>query len=164
MALTQYCEFDEVRAALGANALELSDAVLSLPIYEIGLTRELAKISASLPAAFLLLRESAALTDAQSLVVNSVRLFSAYAVAKQAGVPLGNMIPKDVSDGKASLSRFSDSPYKDVLERVSAAYAEARADLASAYAALTAQTTPNVLIAPAVLRRSPRGFDPVTNT
>ncbi len=34
MALTTYCELNEVRAALGVNDIELPDAVLNLPVYE----------------------------------------------------------------------------------------------------------------------------------
>ena len=164
MALTQYCEFDEVRAALGVNNLELPDTVLSLPIYEMGLSRELAKISASLPAAFSTASDSSpeARTSEQQALFDSVRLFSAYAVAKQVGVSLAAMVPKDVSDGKASVSRFSDAPYRDVLARVEAMYAGCRADVAAAYDDLAGATRTSSTTPAAIFRGARRTYDPVT--
>lgn len=165
MALTQYCELDEVRAALGVNETELTDAVLNLPIYQIGLVRELAKISASLPAAFLevsALPESTR-TEVQAVLFDAARMFSVYTCAKQVGASLGSLVPKDVSDGKASLSRFSDSPYRDTLKRVEEILQTSRADLVEAYARYTG--TNRVKAAPAVVfRASGRGYDPVTGS
>lgn len=165
MALTQYCELDEVRAALGVNGTELTDAVLNLPIYQIGLVRELAKISASLPAAFL---EVSALpddsrTEVQAALFNAARMFSVYTCAKQVGASLGSLVPKDVSDGKASLSRFSDSPYRDTLNRVETILQGARADLVEAYAEYAGGNAPSAL-PPVVFRASGRSYDPVTGS
>ena len=166
MALTQYCELDEVRAALGVNHVELPDAVLSLPVYEMGLTRELAKVSASLPAAFLLASEKSPelRTEQEEALVTSAHLFAVYALAKHVGVSLGTLAPKDVSDGKASTSRFSDSPYRDVLARVDAFFAGCRTDLAEAYAALQGAGALAAITPPSVFRRTPRNYDPVTGT
>lgn len=166
MALTQYCELDEVRAALGVNSIELPDAVLSLPVYEMGLTRELAKISASLPAGFLLVSEKSPedRSEGEQAVFNAGRLFSVYAVAKHVGVSLGTLAPKDVSDGKASTSRFSDSPYRDVLTRVDAFFAGCRTDLADAYQTLLGATGATAIKPPVVFIGGRRTYDPVTGT
>jgi len=167
MALTQYCELDEVRAALGVNEVELPNAVLNLPVYEIGLVRELSKISASLPAAFssTLATPLATRTEAQSAFFDAARLFCVYACARQVGVSLGAMAPKSVGDGKASLSRFSDSPYKDVLARVEAMCSGARENLAEAYGTLTSSTAAVASTVPATaFRASARATDVVTGS
>ena len=164
MALTQYCELDEVRAALGVNLIELPDTVLNLPVYEMGLVRELAKISESLPAAFL---SAAALapedrSSDQERLFSAGRLFSVAAVARRVGNSLANLAPKDVSDGKAALSRFADSPYRDVLSRVETEFAESRVDLQSAYSAMEAGAQAPNTRPGNFFSAVPRASDPVT--
>lgn len=163
MALTQYCELDEVRAALGVNHIELPDTVLNLPIYEIGLVRELAKVSASLPSVFQTTADVALAdrTEQQQALLDSTRMFSVYACAKQVGIALAALAPKDVSDGKASASRFPDSPYKDVLERLELAYQHARSHLVDTFGT-TLGTSVSTRIRPAVILGSKRAYDPVT--
>lgn len=166
MALTQYCEFDEVRAALGVNQIELSDAVLNLPIYEIGLVRELAKVSESLPAAFL---QAATLapeqrSEDQGKLYDAGRLFCVYAVARRVGSSLGNLAPKDVSDGKAALSRFADSPYRDVLSRLEMQYGEALVDLQAVYASINASVSAPNTRPGSIFVVSSRSSDPVTGS
>ena len=165
MALTTYCDYDEIRAALGVNDIELSDAVLRLPIYEIGLVRELNKVSTSLPVAFSTAANTAEenRTDLQQALIDATHLFSVYTVAKQVGVSLGAMVPKDVGDGKATLSRFSDSPYRDVMTRVEAMYNSVRTSLVSTYVAYSGTGTVNLSTAPfPVFGKASRGTDPVT--
>lgn len=165
MALTQYCELDEVRAALGVNDVELTDAVLNLPIYQIGLVRELAKISASLPAAFLAVSAIPEATRkvVQSALFDTARMFSVYTCAKQVGASLGSLVPKDVSDGKATLSRFSDSPYRDTLARVEVILQTSRADLVDAYAGYAGANV-SVVIPGTMFKASGRSYDPVTGS
>lgn len=165
MALTTYCDLSEIRAALGVNDVELSDAVLNLPVYEIGLVRELKKVSASLPVAFstVLAIAEETRTDVAQELVDAVRLFSVYASARQVGVSLGAMAPKDVGDGKATISRFSDSPYKDVLNRIETMFGDTKTGLLTALntytgsGSSTASTTPYT-----VFKASNRATDPVT--
>lgn len=167
MALTQYCEFDEVRAALGVNSIELPNTVLSLPVYEIGLVRELAKISESLPAAFLSVSDldMESRTAAQQQLYDAAHLFSVYAAASQVGISLGALAPKDVSDGKSSMSRFSDSPYKDTLERIATMLAGAKAFLIEAFAAINPSTSQSSSTVPfTVFKASGRSYDPVTGS
>lgn len=165
MALTIYLELDEVRAALGVNDLELKDSVLNLPVYEIGLVRELSKISASLPVAFSTVSAvaPASRTPTQQALADATHLFSVYACARQVGVSLAAMAPKDIGDGKATMSRFSDAPYKDVMTRVEAMYTAARNSLMesmilySGAGSQTASTVPRT-----VFKAAARAFDPVT--
>jgi hypothetical protein len=165
MALTAYCELDEVRAALGVNDIEISDAVLSLPVYEIGLVRELNKISVSLSVAFSTVSSISveSRTATEQALADSVHLFSVYAAAKQVGVSLGAMAPKDVGDGKATVSRFSDSPYKDVLSRIDLMYASTKSDLAASYLAYSGTSTSSTVTA-VMFMASNRSYDPVTGS
>jgi len=165
MALTNYCEFDEVRAALGVNDLELSDAVLSLPVYEIGLIRELTKISSSLPAAFSSIndKDEASRTSAEEDLLSATHLFCVYAVARQAGVPLPMMAPKDIGDGKATLSRFSGEPFTAVLSGIDAAYNAAKTDLRASLDAYGTTITATKATVPITgFARAQRVTDPVT--
>lgn len=165
MALTTYLELDEVRAALGVNDIELKDSVLNLPVYEIGLVRELSKISASLPVAFSTVSATALVsrTETQQALADATHLFSVYACARQVGVSLAAMAPKDIGDGKASMSRFSDAPYKDVMTRVEAMYTAARNSLMEAmilYSGAGVQTSST--IPRTVFMAAGRSYDPVT--
>lgn len=165
MSLTIYCEFDEIRAALGVNITELSDTVLALPVYEMGMVRELNKLSTSLNAAFSVVRLQPPGTRTPEGVVffETTRLFAVYAAAKQAGVSLANFAPKDIGDGKASISRFAGEPYERTMERVETMYAALRGELKLAYEAFAgvssglASTVPSVFF----VASSPT-YDPVT--
>jgi hypothetical protein len=162
MALTTYCAYDEVRAALGVNGLELGDAVLALPVYEIGLVRELSKISSSLPAAFSALPPSD-LTAVQQAFKDAVRMFAAYSVAKQAGASLATFAPKDVGDGKANLSRWAGTPYETTMENVKLLLGDARDALSDAYDALIGVTTTPSSV-PVHFINVGRTVDPVTGS
>lgn len=165
MALIDYCQLAEVRAALGVNDIELKDAVLTLPVYEMGLVRELNKISTSLRAAFFTIsaKAPASRTEAEAALYDATHLFSVYAAAKQVGVSLASFAPKDVTDSKAGVSRFSGEPYKETMRRIEEAYADSRIGVAAALDAytgsssVTASTTPFTHFVTAG-----RGVDPVT--
>lgn len=165
MALTPYCTNDEVRAVLGVSISEIQDEVLDLPVYEMGLRRELNKISLSLPAAFSTVNSIAyaSRTAVQAALYDAVKMFSVYAVARQAGAPLALSAPKSLNDDKSGFSRYADSPYKDVLERIEQMFQHTRQDLLNAlneYQGATASSRP-VFGALAV---SSRVYDPVTGS
>lgn len=164
MALTKYCEYDEVRAALGVNDEELADAVLSLPVYEIGLVRELSKISSSLPAAFSTCHDAAEPDPGQKALLDAVRMFSAYAVAKQAGVSLATFALRDVGDGKATLSRFAGQPYADTMARVEATLADARKALVDAFEVYNGGAASSAITVATHFMASTRASDPVTGS
>lgn len=163
MALTTYLQLAEVRAALGVNEIELKDTVLNLPVYEMGLIRELNKVSTSLPAAFSTVSGIAEgeRTELQALLYRSVHEFAVYAVAKQVGVSLASFAPKDVTDSKASVSRFAGESYKQTLSELDEIYAVTRAALGAGWSAYSggsaSDPTPGVFFV-----ASPRGVDPVT--
>jgi hypothetical protein len=163
MALTPYCENAEVRATLGVNAIELPDAVLNLPIYAIGLVRELNKVAPSLPASFSAIsgKPTGDRSEAEQAVLDATKLFSAYASARQVGVSLASIMPKDVGDGKASVSRFADAPYKETLSRIEAMYLASRASLITSLGEL-AQTPAAAARTPLAFIAATRSYDPVT--
>jgi len=164
MSLTTYCSFDEVRSALGVNDLELKDSVLGLPVYEMGLVREFSKLSTSLNAAF---SAAAALppgdrTEQQNNLYDAGRLFSVYTVAKQVGVSLPTFAPKDVSDGKASTSRFAGDPFKATLAAIDEYLAGYKVDLKAAFEAYNGASTTTTATAMLGLVPSARSYDPVS--
>lgn len=166
MSLTTYCEFDEVRSALGVNDLELKDSVLALPVYEMGLVRELNKISTSLAAAFssIVAKSLSVRTDDEVALYDAVHLFAVYAVARQVGVSLPIFAPKDIGDGKATLSRFSGEPFKSTLEGVDSYYQITREGVRQALEVYEGSTaTASTSLTPATLfKASTRSYDPVT--
>ena len=165
MALTPYCTNDEVRAVLGVTTSELKDEVLDLPVYEIGLRRELNKVSLSLPASFsAVLAITGTLTDAQQSLLESTKLFSVYAAAKQAGAPLAMSAPKSLNDDKSGFSRYADSPYKDVLDRIDSAYLQARQEVTDALAEYLGSSSNGFSGMPFGLAVSSRVYDPVVGS
>lgn len=165
MALTPYCQAEEVRSALGVNDLELSNSVLDLPVYLMGLTRELNKLSVSLPAAFSTVDNKSAITRTANEVAlwEATRLFCVYAAARQVGVSLASMAVKEVGDGKSNTSRFSDAPYRDTLASVEQWCAMTRETLRKAYADyLVTDVGLTAVTPPGIFRGGKRTYDPVT--
>lgn len=168
MALTDYAQYDEIRAALGVNNVELKDAVLALPVYEMGLVRELNKISTSLPAAFstvLAITPASARTALQEALFEATRLFSVYAAAKQVGVSLPSFLPKDVTDGKAATGRFAGTPFEATLAEVDRMFGSTRGDLVATYALYSNTDAPtSTSLPPTTFIAVGRASDPVTGT
>lgn len=165
MSLTTYCSYDEVRSALGVNDLELPDRVLGLPVYEMGLVREISRLSTSLNAAFssVAAKTPATRTVAEKALYDAMRLFSVYTVAKQVGVSLPTFAPKDVSDGKASVSRFAGEPFKATLEAIDEYLAAYKVDLKAAFDAFNGATATAAPVLAGVLAAQ-RSYDPVTGS
>lgn len=166
MSLITYCDFGEIRSALGVNDVELSDVVLGLPVYERGLIRELNRLSTSLNAAFsaIQIKLPAERTTTEAELHDAVRLFSVYASAKQVGVSLANFAPKDVGDGKATISRYSGEPFQKVLAGIDDYYNVLRTELRTVYEVFS--SSPTVAVASTkpstFFKASKRGYDPVT--
>lgn len=162
--LAPYTTNDNVRGLLGVSDEELTDAVLDLAVYSQGLMRELRKVDTGLPALFTSIEGTPEVdrSPEQAALHEAVQFFAAHAVAIQAGAPLGLLAPKRLTDDKAGFERFADSPYRDVLARLTNALADARQALLEALAALN-----DTVIAPPVLAVRhmigvKRSYDPVT--
>ena len=147
-AVSDYTTYNEVRAALGVSDEEVGDGVLELPMYGNHLAMEFGDLATTLSLAtdveetYATLRAVAlnTLTKPQKRVLASLSLFATYAVARHLGTSLAMMAPKSLGDGKALMSRFSDSPYKSTLTNVEQQYEKAKASLGAALAALSSTT------------------------
>jgi len=121
ITLTDYVSFDSVRAALGVSEKEIPDEALNLDIYSLFVQSELDEISETLRSEFEGITSPGS-TDDEKATYDSVRVFSAYAVAYKVSDSLPNASPKTIVEGKASLSRHADSPYKSVIIEVRKSY------------------------------------------
>jgi len=135
--LTDYTTYDEIRAVLGVSTDELEDEVLALPLYASHLQGELEDVALALPSAYIavITIPEASRTDVQQRFALATALFSAYAVAKQLSASLPLFSPKDITEGKASVARFGNDPYKVVIAAVQKDYDRLRMRLNAAYAA-----------------------------
>ncbi len=164
MAITDYTSYAEIRGVLGVSDDELEDTTLSLDVFADNLVMELEGISTSLPDEYATVSDILEddRTAVQQRFYRLTRLFSTYAVGKQLGSSLPMFGPKDITDGKASISRFADSPYRTVQKEIRDKYDDLRAKLAEAYATLsysTATVTRRVMMAGVSL-----STDPVTGS
>jgi hypothetical protein len=164
VAITAYTSYDEVRAVLGVSTDELEDSTLALALYDYGLQAELNDISATLSSEFAAVAAIilASRTTVQQWFFQTAQIFAAYSVAKQAGSGLPLFGPKDISDGKATVSRFADAPYKAVIKSVGEEYNKAKVRLESAYAQLNSSSSTTV--ARSYMKVSSLSTDPVTGT
>jgi len=162
MSITTYTTYDEVRAALGVSTDEIEDATLELGVYGMGLDMDLMEVNAGVPAAFATVRSIATpdRTPVQQALFQTVKLFATYAVAKQLASGLAMFAPKDISDGKATVSRFADSPYRDTVSHIGQQYGLNRDRLKLAYATLTGGASDAT--SQSMLRISSPLLDPVT--
>lgn len=170
VAVLDYTSYDEIRAALGVSDEEVDDGVLGLPLYgnhlgmefnnitdEFALSEDITTTVETIEGVV-----PATRTKAQRRVLSSVSLFATYAVARHLGTTLPMMAPKSISDGKAVVTRFSDSPYKSTLLSVESQYEKARQGLAAALAALNSTTAAQVPLV--FMGVSSPAVDPVTGS
>jgi len=143
VSITTYTEYDEVRAILGVDDEELLDATIALDIYDTHLVGELEDINLILPSDYAVIAAIAASarTQTQQRFYSATRLFAAYAIAKHLSSALPMFGPKDITDGKAGVSRFADAPYKAVIAAIKAEYDRLRPRLETAYAAISSGST-----------------------
>jgi hypothetical protein len=136
MALTDFTSYDDIRAALGVSPDEITDATLSLPLYELSLTSELDDVGSNLIADYMVIQDTglSTWTSAQKKFDQFTRLFATYAVARQLTVSLPLFSPKEITDGKASMGRFSLDPYKETIKMIKEQYNTFRTKLEKAYA------------------------------
>jgi hypothetical protein len=163
MTLIEITSYDDVRAALGVSEDELKDTTLSLDLYAFNLTSELEGISLTLIPTFTQVKAIAAVdrTDVQTRLFQAAKLFATYAVAKQLCTSLPLFAPKEQTDGKASLGRFSSDPYKATIARITADYETAVTRVAAALEGLTPEV-PRVITSRPYFSVVAALVDPVT--
>lgn len=163
MEITSFTTFNDIRAVLGVSSDEIEDATLSLDIFELNLTSELEDIGLALVSDYSTVAELTTRTAVQERFYQATRLFSAYAVAFQATGSLPLFSPKDISDGKATVSRYADSPYKEVIKKVTAQYEKFKLKLEKAYADFGSNSAPSRTVLP-FFNVASGARDPVTNS
>lgn len=162
MALTDYTSYVQIRALLGVEDDELADDTISLEVYVSGLLEDLLDIGVSLEADYATVNAIAAevRSTAQQRLWRTVRSFASFSVAKRVGTSLSMFGPKDITDGKAGVSRFSDAPYKATMKNIESEYGTAKQRLVeafSAYGSASITLAPRIYMSP-----SSPAFDPVT--
>lgn len=122
MALEPYTSADQVRSVLGVSTDELSDLTLGLPIYSQHLAYVLDSVNSSVRTTFLTIEgiDVGSRSAAQVKYYDAVCLYSTYCSALQVGQGLYLAAPKSISDGKAVMSRFSEAPFKQLLDGLQA--------------------------------------------
>lgn len=163
MLLTDFCSLDDIRAALGVSKDELEDATLSLEVYRSNLELELLDVDLTLVERYepFIEAEVEDLQPVERRFVQAVRLFATYVVARHLTTALPLFSPKDITDGKASVSRYADSPYKGVIADIKAFCEKYRSWTVDALAALNSATaTPEPVRS--FMRVTAPARDPVT--
>jgi len=141
--LIDYTTYNDVRAALGVSEEDIPDSVLDLNLYADTLTQEFEEIDLTLESTYATTESLAAPTAAETRFITACNLFATYSVAKQLTATMPLFAARQVTDGKAQISRF-DNPYRDVIAQVTAQYEKARTRLVAAFGAIGAVTTATV--------------------
>ncbi len=163
ISLTHYASYDSIRAALGVPAKELPDTVLDVDLYAFFVQTELDAIGTSLRADFETvdaISEVSRTTEQQALW-DATRVFDAYATAVKCIDSLPQFSPKTISDGKAEVTRYSDSPYKFTAIEVRKSYLAAKKVLKDTFDAFSGETVADTVVLPLLGIATP-SFDPVT--
>jgi len=145
---------DEVRYLLGLNEDELLDDISDMTYLPAKIEIELRSIHAELLTDFT--------SNADADTTEAVKIFNIYFVASQLLSSLPGLMPKQVSDGKASIMRFASAPYEHIASNIYKGLAETKANLISFYetykgVSITDDITPATLLGNAV-----PDYDPVT--
>ncbi len=160
--LSDYTDYQEVRAVLGLTTTELPDSILSLPMYETLLVLRLEDLNTDLPTTYaeVLALPSESRSATQARFFDLTRLFSAYATAKELLTSLPMLGVQRLTDGRAEFTRQNEQ-WQDIVDGVDATYSALRQRLTAAYNALVPSA--EVLSAVVGITTSAVGMtDPVT--
>lgn len=144
MPILDYTSYDEVRAVLGVGTGELSDTTLGLEVYSNGLNAELrdikiAGVNDTVTSQYSTIKGmNSGRTDSQQEFYENVRSFSTYSIARSLASSLPMFAPKDISESKTILGRFSQDPYKETLKRIEENYGLYRTRLLASFNKVTA--------------------------
>jgi hypothetical protein len=166
--LAPFTSNDDVRAVFGVTSDELTDATLELGLYERNLRLELDLIlnnGGTLIEAFETVSAipENTRTAAQENLYSAVLLFSPYPVALHLASSLPLFAPKSITDGKAAISRHSESPFEKQIQEARQYYERFRQNLISRWATYGSSTSAAPLM-PTLFSVSSPDTDPVTGT
>lgn len=166
MAITDFTTFSDIRASLGVSDDEIEDATLSLELYESNLAAEFDDVTSdagsSLSTAYATVSAITSRNEAEERLYRSTRLFSTYTVAKQLCSSLPLFSPKEMTDGKAAMTRYSADPYKETITQVKAQYDKSRRRLVDALKAYVSTTASTGFVPRTSFAVSQPSYDPVT--
>lgn len=163
--ITSYTSYDEIRAVLGVSDDELSNETLALGVYYSALKIAMSEVNDDFAAFLSNLKEKTLLSSRESLFVDYGVLFCTYAIASHLGASLPMFGLKDMSDSKASASRFATDPYKATIANINARLDNYRNRVLELYNELNPADvgrTPSVSFT--VISKSIPATDPVTGT
>lgn len=163
MQLTSFTTYNDIRAILGLTAEELPDADLELETYLFDLERGLSEVGDNLLTdyeASLTAYTANTSTAQQSALYKATRLYSAIHVSLKIAYSLPMRAEKSVTDGKAAVFRFSDTPVEQMIEGLRGLAATASTNLKSKYASFLGATSVNTL--PSFMAVVSPSTDPVT--
>lgn len=162
MSVFTYTSGDQVRALLGVTAKELSDTTIQLEVFDSGLEEDLIEVASGIPEKFAIVAAIAegSRTAKEARLFRTCRAFATISVAKRVGTSLPMFGPKDITDGKAGISRFSDAPYKATMKSIEAEFGMAKSRLQAAFADYNSSNT--TLTVRTYFVASPLAVDPVT--
>lgn len=154
MALVDFTTYEDVRAALGVSVDELDDATLALSVYEFALKDELTETGEDAVTGSDLISDyktanakaPADRSSDETRLIEYTRLFSTYAVARHLSSALPLFSPKEQTDGKASLVRYTQDPYKHTIAEVKALYDRYRTRLIKVFSAFKSTSAPAVTL------------------
>lgn len=157
--LTLYTTYADVRAALGVEDEELSDATLGLKLYSDSLDAELRDVGGTLVSTYATVSALASPSADQSWFLTCVRSFSTYAVARALLPALPSFSPQSIEDGKARVQRF-DTPYREKSKAINEEYGRWQSRLEAAFTAIGQAANP--LPARSYMLAVAPGTDPIT--
>ncbi len=162
MPLSTYTTPDEVRAALGVSATELTDAVLAIPSYVLVATLALEDINVGLPALYTTTVAIPTPTPDQQRFIDLTKLYATYSIAQNLLTSLPLFAVKALTDGRASFERIAD-PFEYIRDDLPALLAALKLRLAAIYTTLAGGSA---YVRPTLLQVLATGLslDPVTNT
>ncbi len=163
ITLTQYAAYESIRAALGVPVKELPDTVLDVDLYAFFVQTEVDSIDSGLRTDFESINAIApsSRTETQQGLWDAVRVFSAYAASVKCIDSLPQFSPKTITDGKAAVTRYSDSPYKFTAIEVRKSYLAAKKILKDLYEEFIGGDASGSTLLP-VMGVGVPSYDPVT--
>lgn len=134
--LTDYTDYDTVRALLGVGPREVKDATLALPQYENQFILDLEDIDGGVGAAKTEYARIAAINPSSNRTASEARyymlvnMFAGYSVAKQLLTTAPMFAPKQIGDGRAQVTRIED-PFEVQRTGVMAGFADLRSRIST---------------------------------
>jgi hypothetical protein len=159
--LTDYTDAPTIRALLGVNDKELPDETILLPMCELEITEGLLGLGATVGTMYTTVAALGSRTATQTRYYEQVRLYSATLVAKYLLATLPMLVPKMLTDSKATLERITD-PFARLEANIDGLLSGLKAKVLATLAILDPAATTSVTATRRYASTAALGFDPVT--